>query len=282
MNIQEYIESGILEAYILGSLTPDEVTLVEANIALFPELALETLAIESAMEQYAATLSTEPPVGLQDKIWTMLTHAPSEGSVEDAKENGTSVKGRIISLHPEAPVKKNEWRYAAALIVLTGSILLNLLFWYHGKKQNDITMAMSGRLDTFQQQQGRLSQTIGNYQKEKEMMADTAMQTIVLRSVQAGHPMAATVYWSKREGLAYVAADALPAPPKGMQYQLWVMQNGKPVDMGVIANDMASTPLMQKVARSVTNGQAFAISLEREGGSPTPTMQNIYVMGTAS
>ena len=75
--------------------------------------------------------------------------------------------------------------------------------------------------------------------------------------------------------------DGLPQPPKGMQYQLWVMQDGKPVDMGVLPNSIANTPAMQKVNMSVTSGQAFAISLEKEGGSPTPTMQNIYVMGKA-
>ena len=91
--------------------------------------------------------------------------------------------------------------------------------------------------------------------------------------------MAATLYWSKNKGEAYVSIDGLPAPPKGMQYQLWVMENGKPVDMGVLPDSMANTPAMQKVSKSVTDGQAFAISLEKAGGSPTPTMQNIYVMG---
>jgi len=31
----------------------------------------------------------------------------------------------------------------------------------------------------------------------------------------------------------------------------------------------------------VTNGEAFAITLEKEGGSPVPTMQNLYVLGKA-
>ena len=57
------------------------------------------------------------------------------------------------------------------------------------------------------------------------------------------------------------------------------MQNGKPVDMGLLPNSMVSVDGMQKVAKTVTNGQAFAISLEKEGGAPVPTMANIYVMG---
>jgi anti-sigma-K factor RskA len=34
-----------------------------------------------------------------------------------------------------------------------------------------------------------------------------------------------------------------------------------------------------KVALQHTNAQAFAITLENKGGSPVPTMENMYVMG---
>jgi anti-sigma-K factor RskA len=108
------------------------------------------------------------------------------------------------------------------------------------------------------------------------------MQTVVMHTMKKGHPMAAMVYWSKAKGEAYVSAAALPMPPKGMQYQVWVMQDGKPVDIGVLPTDMSGTPAMQKVNKPVMYGDAFAITLEKEGGSPTPTMENIYVMGKAS
>mgnify|MGYP003549478745 FL=1 len=32
--------------------------------------------------------------------------------------------------------------------------------------------------------------------------------------------------------------------------------------------------------KSVDKAQAFAITLEKEGGNPTPTMEEMYVMGT--
>jgi anti-sigma-K factor RskA len=91
--------------------------------------------------------------------------------------------------------------------------------------------------------------------------------------------MAATVYWSKGDGAAYVAMNALPKPPQGKQYQLWVIQNGKPVSMGVLPDDMANTPGMQKVNMAVMSADAFAISLEIAGGSPSPT--EVYVVGKA-
>jgi anti-sigma-K factor RskA len=66
-----------------------------------------------------------------------------------------------------------------------------------------------------------------------------------------------------------------------MQYQLWVIQGGKPVSMGVLPNSMANTPSIQKIGMRIESGEAFAISLEKAGGSPTPTMEQIYVLGKA-
>lgn len=110
-------------------------------------------------------------------------------------------------------------------------------------------------------------------------MAGTDMQTIVMHTMIKGHPMAATLYWNREKGEAYITVDALPPAPKGMQYQLWAMQGGKPVDMGVLPNNMAGTPAMQKIGAPITRSDAFAISLEKEGGSAAPTMENIFVMG---
>ena len=71
----------------------------------------------------------------------------------------------------------------------------------------------------------------------------------------------------------------LPAPTSGKQYQLWAILNGQPVDLGVIPNDI----FVQKKALLLTmkntiGAQAFAITLEKMGGNPTPEGQ-MYTLG---
>ena len=277
MDTREYIESGILEAYILGALSAEEAALVEANIANFPELGEELLAIENAMEQYVTTLAVDPPAELQDKIWGAVQGTSAKTGDGG---NGPAKTARVIPLQPEYR-KPTQWKYAAIWVALVGSLAINLFLWQQGRQRTDEQLGLNSKMEKLQTEQHQLAQLVGDYQKAKLMMADTGMLTIVMHTVQKGHPMAATLYWSKGKGEAYVAIDGLPEPPKGMQYQLWAIQGGKPVDMGTIPNSMANTPAMQKVGKPITNGDAFAISLEKEGGSPTPTMQNIYVLGKA-
>ena len=273
MNTREYIESGILEAYLLGSLTKEETRQVEADVAMYPELKEEMKAIENAMQLFTTSLAKELPAGLDNKIWAALQFAsPNAGDGHTAP--------KVIPFTPEYR-KPARWQLAAIWIGLVGSLLLNAFLFKQGQNTKSDREELSAKVFMLEHEQKDLAYLLSEYQKNKTMMTDTSMQTIVMHTVQPGHPMAATVYWSKNNGVAYVSVDGLPAAPKGMQYQLWVMQDGKPVDMGVISNDMPSTPAMQKVIKSVTTGQAFAISLEKEGGSPSPTMANIYVMGKA-
>ena len=274
MNTREYIESGTLEAYILGALSAKEAAQVEMDIAANPELAEEIAAIEATMRLFADKLAIEPPAHTKEKIWAALQFATNDRRGHD---NQTGAP-KIIPFQPEYR-KPMKWQYAAIWAGLVGSLLLNVVLWNKTNRRIQDNIALVAEMNDMKAGQRQLADVVTDYQKNKAMMADTGMQTIVMHTMQPGHPMAATLYWSKNKGEAYVSIDGLPAPPKGMQYQLWVMENGKPVDMGVLPDSMANTPAMQKVSKSVTDGQAFAISLEKAGGSPTPTMQNIYVMG---
>ncbi len=247
---------------------------MQADLDRYPELAKEAALIEEALFLYATAQAEQPPTGLEQQIWDKIQAA---GNSETAQPIEVKRPALVLPLSPGQ--RHTRFSYAAVWAALVGSMVLNTLFWYQNSIQKQQTVALNTRLDSMQANQQALANVVANYNKGKNMMADTSMETIVLHSVYKGHPMAATVYWSKGKAEAYVMMDALPEPPKGMQYQLWAMQGGKPVDMGVLPLEMASTPMIQKVGKAVASGEAFAISLEKQGGSPSPTMENIYVMG---
>ena len=75
----------------------------------------------------------------------------------------------------------------------------------------------------------------------------------------------------------YINVNSLPVPSADKQYQLWAIVDGKPVDAGVftMTSDSAS---IQKM-KSISGAQAFAVTLEKKGGNPTPTMTAMYLMG---
>lgn len=166
---------------------------------------------------------------------------------------------------------------AAMWILLLGSVMMNILQLGNRSRLESEQASLAQRLDTMQASQSRLAQVIDKYRSEREMMADSMVETVVMKSMQPGHPMAATVYWDKAKKETWVAMKKLPPPPSGMQYQMWVIQDGKPVSMGVLPDDMVADGTAMHLPMEIASSQAFAISLEKEGGNPTPTQ--VMVLG---
>ncbi|ULT23339.1 anti-sigma factor [Sphingobacterium sp. E70] len=75
----------------------------------------------------------------------------------------------------------------------------------------------------------------------------------------------------------YLNLEQMPVAPKGKQYQLWAMVDGKPVNAGVFPLD-AKVDGTSKML-DIPKAQAFAITLEDEGGKDVPTLSELYVMG---
>ena len=68
MNLQDYINSGILEQYCLGLLSKDEAKQVEGYSLQYPELSAELYSIDQALEKLAEAKAITPPPQLKDKI----------------------------------------------------------------------------------------------------------------------------------------------------------------------------------------------------------------------
>ncbi|MDB5001897.1 MAG: hypothetical protein JWQ34_122 [Mucilaginibacter sp.] len=73
MQIQEYINSGILEQYCLGLLTPSEQEAVLAMSALYPEVKKDLEEIELAMQRLALNNAITPKAELKQQIANLIT-----------------------------------------------------------------------------------------------------------------------------------------------------------------------------------------------------------------
>jgi anti-sigma-K factor RskA len=153
------------------------------------------------------------------------------------------------------------------------------MLWSGRSRDRQEIAAIESRLNDVAAREQTLTASVNRYRKEAEMAARTDIQAVAMRSTQPDNPMAATFYWNKSKGEAYVSVQKLPPPPEGMQYQLWAIAGGKPVSIGMLENETAVNGGMQKVPAAVSDGQAFAVSLEKAGGSPAPTAERIYLLG---
>ena len=256
MDIKTYISSGIIEAYVTGNISPEESSILECVMKNNAEVMQAVFEVQQIFEQLATSQAVEPPAHLKDEI---LKKIDFNRTIE-----GT---GRIVPLKLDKAEQNNysmpTWMKAASVAVLFG---LGYLGYDSASK--------SAELEKFSQNNMELSTKVASLEQMNSMIMNS--KRIELKGVENHPNMLADVYWHTSKKV-FLEMKNLPAAPSGMQYQLWAIVDGKPVDMGMYSAKADSTVQEMK---SVDNAQAFAITLEKEGGNATPTMEEMYVMGT--
>lgn len=305
MNIQAYIESGILEEYVLGTVSPQEKQEVECMSHIYPEIKEELMRTESALEQYALKHQTPPPASLKEMLFAQMnfdevTEEP-ESAESDISEPVTLVQGdddnKIKKLLVETDFKAEEnqtvvdagvntnagatviypsWaKFAAA-----ASILFAVLFGWSvmqnsGLKKEKEDYATS--MEAMKSDMEVLKKDVEYGQTLASLYRDPSYKVVRMAGLEKSPESAVAAIWDTKTNDVLLDVQKLPAAPEGKQYQLWTIVNGKPVDMGVL--DQEFTKKLLKMKQANPGAVAFAITLEKTGGSPSPTMEDMYVMG---
>ncbi|MAQ75231.1 MAG: anti-sigma factor, partial [Aquimarina sp.] len=91
MDIKEYIESGILELYIYGSLTEKENIEVYEMLQKYPEIKEEVHRIESSLDQLSSAGSSADLEVLFERIKRKINESENnKGKVVELKKRSTN------------------------------------------------------------------------------------------------------------------------------------------------------------------------------------------------
>lgn len=246
----------------MGLATEAESQEFETLQAQYPEIAAAKDAFERSLEERLLQDAPPPPAFLKEKILKGLETAQASGSYED-------------NSYEEAPVRQlNPWKWvaAASVILLAGS-----LFWAvsTNSKYQQLKASASGNTEL----QTELDQTkaqLTALQQDASTLQKPGMKMASLQGTPNVPTAQATIAWDTTSKDVYLIVNNLPKPASDQQYQLWALFNGQPVDLGVF--DVKQERLLVKM-KNAQGAQAFAITLERKGGSPAPTMNTMTVYG---
>lgn len=273
MDIKAYIESGIIERYVLGHVSPQEKQEVECMSHIYSEIAEELRSIESSFEKIALKDAVVPPAHLKTSI---LERIKSEEQVQPVSISRNS-EAKIIPLNSSAPATKLNKYLAAAVIFLAlgvGSILI--LMNQQQTSLNQQLNAANSRLDSLNVKNTALQTKLVATNNDLSFIKDAETKKVLMNGTDAHAESLATVYWNTTSKKVLLEVNSLSTPPSDKQFQLWAIVNGQPQDMGVFDLNSATAFLEMNEA---FDAQAFAITLEPKGGSLSPSLDQMYVIG---
>jgi anti-sigma-K factor RskA len=279
MDNKEYISSGKLEAYLLGILPAQEQEEVENMLKNSDYVRNEYDSIEETLNTYINEYSVAPSEKLRDKILKAVSNIPEEKDIERTISSNTETISSVRNY--------TNWAIAATVAMLL-SIGLNVFL---GMKLHNAQLSSLIQLKNKEYADSLTEVALKNYgasltdsmtaihaeiiQKSADLaiLKDPMYKMISLKGVNKSLNARALVCWCPGAKKLFIEVNNLPNPPDTMQYELWAVINGKPVNAGMIVNGKG----LHKM-NDIANASAFAVTLEKKGGSAVPHGE-YYLMG---
>lgn len=275
MDIKDYIASGIIDSYVLGSVSSQEGQEIQCLSKIYPEIAEELQRAEMAIEAYASSIAVTPPAALKQSILERIRTIEQDQGTEKDTEKTIVAAPKTIQLPGYY-----KWSAAASVLIIVG---LSFLYMNASKSQSELSESLASVQSTAKEQQKEMDEQLAFMELNLQQIQDreaffSAPNTrkLALAGTDVQPNASASIYWDESTGKVILASLGMPAPQSGKQYQLWAIADGQPVDLGVLSKESQFTPPINVTAANV---QAFAITLEKDGGSPTPTLEQLYVIG---
>lgn len=248
----------LLPAYALGALDGEELRELEAHLAAGCAECRQQLRLwQGDLEELAASL---PPV------------APSD-----------TTRQRVLKLTgsrvPSAPVRPRSGLQRWAVLAAAASLLIALWSGWRQARMGEELERLSGERDRLARQMEGMDQQLAAARSEAQRMAEALAiitapggQAVQLAGLDPSPGASGRTFLDRRNGRAVFYARNLPALQPDRTYQLWWIEDGKPVSAGTFGVDEAGTGTV-RVERLAPTGeiQAWAVTVEPAGGVPQPT-----------
>ena len=241
--IRIFLDTDLLEKYLLGTTTTEESLQVERYIAMHPEVSKTYDELQENLEEFAKMHALKTPEGLKERI--------------------------VASIRSERNGRKKFFHYAIAAS-FAAFIFAGATFFFWNQNQ------------TLQEENSVVSIQIEDLQKSMtQQMEDMRNQFIVLNNPRTrkynvkgnkkAKELKAVAYVNPVKKLSYINVSKLPNLPEDQCFQMWAEVNGKMVNLGIIEEAQDKEKLM---ALPYGEDAMSYITIEPKGGNQSPTVEN--------
>ncbi len=256
MSKEDILESGLIEQYVLGLMSTEEIAQLEPYFEQYPELVEYRLAIEQTMEKIAFDNAIDPPPSVKSKIMDEINSL-----------SGISADTKVRSSKPNSKWLISILSIGALAAITFGYLYFDLLSNYHNLNSDYTTLKASCE---------ESNKVIQRQAASMAFINDPNTQAVILSGTALSPNSSMLVHWNKEERQASLNFINLPPAPEGKTYQLWADVEGEMVDMGVLEikdNELPKIPYM-------ANATSLNVTLEQAGGADHPDVSQLYINGS--
>lgn len=272
MDIQEYIASGKLELFLLGELTDREREEVLDLAKEYPEVREELDALEKAMFAFDQLTGKAPSAKVKSDIFARLEYELQKSETEETLTDLPKKEGKVVQ-----SIFWKSFAVAASIV----AIIASLAAVYFAGKFYDTDQRFTALLQEQQVLADNLNQVKQEYE-ETDSRLDRLVAGEFKRVEMLGEALEmqkdakVDVFWDQGKQEVFIAVNRLNSLSAEFDYQLWAIGPDGPIGIGLV--DPAQPFSLQQM-NAVAEAGAFAITIEPKGGSESPTLEKLVVLG---
>ena len=242
--IKNFLDTDLLEKYLLGTTSAEEAFQVERYIAMYPEVRKTYDELQENLEAFAKLHALKSPQDLKERI--------------------------LHSIRQEKKVKSKFFRYAIAASIAALIFAGSSFFFYNQNKklENEKTLVTNKIKDLEMDMKVQLEDLRNQY----IVLNNPNTRKYPVMGNKKAKELKAVAYVNPVKKLSYINVRNLPQLPEDQCYQMWAEVNGEMVNLGIIKQFENKEKLL---ALPYADNAVSYITIEQEGGNTTPTVQNI-------
>ena len=262
--IQEFLESGLLEQYALGLLSDEESTEVQAYIADSDTVRDAYVQIQETLEAVAADSAVDPPSALRGSVLSAI----------DSAQPFTQATAKSATIDPSLSRKTSARRLNRLVVAASIAVLVfatvAIAEWNRAYRFGEEVARLSDRVKQLEAELDAQQVRFTSLETKYDEINDPSTQKVVLVGNTNAPEFQVVAYWNKQSQTSYLQVVDQPNLPNEQCFQLWADVHGEMINLGVIPDEQGLITLDFKV-----DAESLNVTIEPKGGSEHPTVSRL-------
>ncbi|WP_246124403.1 anti-sigma factor domain-containing protein [Bizionia gelidisalsuginis] len=244
VEINTFLESGLLDRYLLDQTSPQDTLLVECYIKEHPDVATAYKTLQNNLELVAMVNAKEAPHHILDSILKEIDTKP------------------VITLNKTS--KKSWFNYAVAASIIAFLFAGSSVFLLNKNAElNNENQVIVDELFDIRSDLQRNNDRLEALALEFKQLNNPETEKYILKGNRRAKNLKTVAYINPKDKTSVIDVVTLPSLPAEKCYQIWGDIQGKMVSLGILSE---TDRRLQKLSYS-EGTMGLSITIEPKGGS---------------
>jgi len=250
-----FLNSDLLEKYLLGKTTSEEAEMVESYISEYPEVQNAYDTLQQNLEVVAKSNAVEAPKSILNSILDDLDEKP------------------VVQLNINTAKRYKSWyKYSiAASIVAFLFAGTAFMFYVQNQKLAQENQVVVDEIFDLRDDIEMNNKKYDNIMNQYNQLNDPEMHKYIINGNERAKNLKTVAYINPKDKTSMIDVVSLPQLPEEQCYQIWAELQDKMVSLGILSEadrQLRAIPYTE-------NALGLNITIEPKGGNTNASLENL-------